>query len=83
MFNSFSVTGCSLELLKTGERGIIKFCKSKDEQILNQVVSMGLTPGTLVSLEQRFPFFVIKVGRKFWVLDPEIARVIYVRVVNC
>ncbi|WP_026731066.1 FeoA family protein [Fischerella sp. PCC 9605] len=82
MFNSFSVTGSSLVLLKIGEKGIIQFCNSQDEKILNQVISLGLIPGTYITLEQRFPNFVLKVGHQSLVIDKVIARTLYVRVVN-
>lgn len=81
MFTSFSVTGCSLELLKIGERGIVNFCKSKDETILKKLIAMGVTPGTYITLEQRFPSLVIKAGQTRLTLDQEIARAIYVRIV--
>ncbi|NWF60372.1 MAG: ferrous iron transport protein A [Fischerella sp.] len=82
MFNSFSVTGSSLALLKAGEKGIIQFCNSQDEKILNQVISLGLIPGAYITLEQRFPNFVLKVEHQSLVIDKVIARTLYVRVVN-
>ncbi|MBC1219266.1 FeoA family protein, partial [Nostoc sp. UCD120] len=54
MFTPFSVTGCSLELLRTGERGIVTFCKTQDETILNRLISTGITPGNAIILEQKF-----------------------------
>ncbi|WP_368041837.1 FeoA family protein [Nostoc sp. TCL240-02] len=61
MFTPFSITGCSLELLKTGERGIVTFCKSQDESILNRLISIGITPEATITLEQNFPSFLIKI----------------------
>jgi ferrous iron transport protein A len=82
MFNSFSVTGSSLELLKIGEQGIIQFCNTQDEKILNQVIFLGLTPGICFTLEQAFPNIVIKVNQQKLVINKEIASKIYVRVMN-
>ncbi|MBW4430431.1 MAG: ferrous iron transport protein A [Pelatocladus maniniholoensis HA4357-MV3] len=82
MFKSFSVTGSSLELLKIGEQGIILFCKTQDEKILNQVISLGITPGICFTLEQNFPNVVIKVKQQTLVINKELARKIYVRILN-
>ncbi|MBN3947535.1 MAG: ferrous iron transport protein A [Nostoc sp. NMS7] len=82
MFTRFSVTGCSLELLKTGERGIVTFCKSQDERILRKLISMGVTPGTNITLEQHFPSLIIQVGNTSLALDIESIRAIYVRIID-
>ncbi|HEY9603331.1 MAG TPA: FeoA family protein [Allocoleopsis sp.] len=77
---SFSVAGSSLELLNTGERGIVTKFRSTDETIIEKLMAMGLTPGVTITLEQRFPSFVIKVGNARITLDRRIARAIYVRI---
>ncbi|MBN3894332.1 MAG: ferrous iron transport protein A [Nostoc sp. NOS(2021)] len=82
MFTRFSVTGCSLELLRTGEQGIVTFCKSQDETILKKLISMGVTPGTTITLEQHFPSLIIKVGNTSLALDMESIRAIYIRIIN-
>ncbi|ARV60643.1 ferrous iron transport protein A [Nostocales cyanobacterium HT-58-2] len=80
MFPNFIVTGSSLELLKKGERGIVKFCNIKDEKFLKELISMGITPEITITLEQRFPCFVIRVGEKRLTLTREFAQRIYVRI---
>jgi ferrous iron transport protein A len=80
MFPSFKVTGSSLNLLRKGERGIVKFYKSQDKIILEKLRLMGVTPGTSITLEQHFPSLIVKIGQKRLTLDQEIARVIYVRI---
>ncbi|MDJ0735618.1 MAG: FeoA family protein [Nostocaceae cyanobacterium] len=76
----FSVTSASLELMNPGERGIVTACKTEDETILKKLMAMGVTPGALITLEKRFPSFVIKSGYTRLALDKEIARSIYVRI---
>jgi ferrous iron transport protein A len=76
---SFTVSGSSLELLNPGERGIVTNFKSKDESIINKLIAMGIIPGTCITLEQRFPSFVIKAGQTRLAIDRGIARAIYVR----
>ncbi|MBW4631036.1 MAG: ferrous iron transport protein A [Iphinoe sp. HA4291-MV1] len=80
MFTKFSITGSSLEMLKKGEQGIIKFCNIKDEKSLQKLISMGITPGTFIAVEQRFPCFVIRVGERRLTLTRELAQRIYVRI---
>jgi ferrous iron transport protein A len=82
MFNPFTVTGCSLELLRTEERGIIAFYKSQDETILKKLTAMGLIPGVTISIKQRFPSLLIKVGSTILKLDREATRAIYVRLLD-
>jgi ferrous iron transport protein A len=82
MFTRFSVAGCSLELLKLGERGIVTFCKNQDEKILTKLISMGVTPGTTITLKQNFPSFIIKITNTDLPLDIETVRAIYVRIIN-
>ncbi|HAA32578.1 MAG TPA: ferrous iron transport protein A [Cyanobacteria bacterium UBA8553] len=76
---SFTVAGSSLELLNPGERGIVTKFQSKDETIINKLIAMGIIPGVFITLEQRFPSFVIKAGQTRLALDKGIARAIYVR----
>ncbi|MEH2195341.1 MAG: FeoA family protein [Nostoc sp.] len=82
MFTHFSVTGCSLELLRIGERGIVTFCKSQDKTILNKLISMGVTLGTIITLEQHFPSLLIKIENTSLTLDIESIRAIYVRIID-
>lgn len=82
MFTHFSVTGCSLELLRTGERGIVTFCKSRDETILKQLISLGITSGTTITLKQHLPSFIIKIENTDLALDIESIRAIYVRILD-
>jgi ferrous iron transport protein A len=82
MFTPFSITGCSLELLRTGEQGIVTFCKSQDEIILNQLISIGVTLGTIITLEQNFPSFIIKIENTSLALDTESIQAIYVRIID-
>lgn len=82
MFTPFSVTGCSLELLRVGERGIVTFCKSQDETILKKLTSMGVIPGNTITLEQHFPSLIIKVGNTSSPIDLESVRAIYVRIAD-
>ncbi|MBD2294268.1 ferrous iron transport protein A [Anabaena sphaerica FACHB-251] len=82
MFTRFSVMGCSLELLKPGEQGIVTVCKTQDELIRKKLISMGIKTGTSIIVDQHFPAFVIKAGNIPMTIDRETARAIYVRVIE-
>ncbi|AFY47081.1 FeoA-like protein [Nostoc sp. PCC 7524] len=82
MFAPFSVTGCSLELLKLGEKGIVTFCKTQDKALLKKLTSLGLTTGVTITVEQQFPSLLIKVGSILLEIEQELARAIYVRVLK-
>ncbi|MDZ8080442.1 MAG: FeoA family protein [Nostoc sp. DcaGUA01] len=82
MFTPFSVTGCSLELLRVGEQGIITFCKIKDETILNKFILMGIKPGKSITVQQRLPSLILEVGNASFLVDLETARAIYVRIIK-
>ncbi|MDZ8257588.1 FeoA family protein [Nostoc sp. ChiQUE01b] len=82
MFTSFSVTGCSLELLRTGERGIVTFCKTQNKTILKKLISMGIVTGTHITLKQHFPSLIINIENIDFVLDLESVQAIYVRIID-
>jgi ferrous iron transport protein A len=78
----FTLTLSSLELMKPGERGIVTSCKTPDETTLKKLISMGITPGVTITLEQCFPSFVIKTGYTRLALDKQIASAIHVRLTD-
>jgi ferrous iron transport protein A len=43
---------------------------------------MGIKTGDTITVEQQFPTFVIKCGSLSMTIDREIARAIYVRVID-
>ncbi len=82
MFTPFTVMGCSLELLKPGDCGIVTVCKTQDEIIRKKLILMGIKTGNTITVEQQFPTFVIKCGNLSMTIDREIARAIYVRMLK-
>ncbi|WGV28705.1 FeoA family protein [Halotia branconii CENA392] len=81
MFTPFSVTGCSLDLLQVGEQGIITSCKIQDDLILKKLKSLGITTGTVITLEQQFPSLIIKAGKILLDVEKEVVCAIYVRII--
>lgn len=82
MFTPFTVSGCSLELLRVGEQGIFSYCNLDNPAVIKKLKSLGLTTGTNITVEQEFPSLVIKVGNILLEMDKELARSIYVRILG-
>ncbi|MDJ0689366.1 MAG: FeoA family protein [Xenococcaceae cyanobacterium MO_188.B32] len=77
---SFSVYYSPLNFLATKTQGVITAIRNKDEQIVKKLLAMGVHTGMPITLEQRFPAFVIRVGRTRIAIDKDIANSIKVRV---
>ncbi len=60
-----------------GREGIVASLRTTDSAIANKLFAMGIMPGVSIVVEQRFPSFIVKVGRTRAALDRNIAQVIY------
>ncbi len=67
----------ALSTLKTGNSGKVTSLQTKDEAIIRRLMIMGVVPGISVTLEQKFPSYIIKLGRSRATLDHETATLIY------
>lgn len=65
--------------LEPGARGRIVFIAPKDHSRMDRLSSLGIVPGTEVSLHQKRPAFVIRIGETELALEMEIAGEIYVK----
>ncbi|MGC8454312.1 MAG: FeoA family protein [Cylindrospermopsis raciborskii] len=82
MFTPFTVVGCSLALLQTGEKGIVTVCQPQNEIIEKKLISMGIRTGTNIMVEQKSPVFIIKAANVSMTIDRETMGAIYVRVLQ-
>jgi ferrous iron transport protein A len=64
--------------LKIGAKAIVYKIKTEDDAVLRHLMAMGVVQGATVMLENRFPSYVIKIGRSRAALDFETAQTIYV-----
>lgn len=78
----FSVRGTSLKLLRSHERGVITRINPICDATTHKLQLMGLNPGQTLTIEQRFPRFVVRVGRDRHVLDDIMVNAIYVRIIE-
>ncbi|MBF2051586.1 ferrous iron transport protein A [Leptolyngbya sp. NK1-12] len=82
MHKSFSAQDSSLKLLRFGERGMITSIHTLRDATAQALRSMGLTPGRTITLEQRFPRFIVRIGNTCHALDETAINAIYVRVIQ-
>ena len=64
--------------LEPGEKGKIAYIRPKDHNRLHRLMSLGLNPGTLVALHQKFPAFIIRFENTELALDKDIAEDIHI-----
>lgn len=76
----FSVYYSPLNNLETHAEGIITAIRNQDDRIISKLLSMGVYQGMPITLEQKFPSFIIKVGQTRLALDDKIASSIKVKV---
>ena len=80
IYQGFSVDYSPLDYLGAKTQGVIAAIRNKDEKIVKKLLAMGVHTGMQITLEQRFPSFVIRVNRTRIAIDREIANSIKVRV---
>ena len=68
----------TLDRLRSGERGRLQRLGCGSAGRRNTLTVFGMTPGTEITLLQRHPSYVVRVGETELGLDEEIAREIYV-----
>ena len=76
---NFAIESSALNLMKEREKGVITQFRKNDETLLRKLISIGIMPGLNITLEQKFPSYIIKVGTTRIALDRSIAKAIYVR----
>jgi Fe2+ transport system protein FeoA len=70
---------CPLKELEANERGTIAYLATEDEERLRKLMAMGAMPGLKITMIQKFPSYVFKVGETQFAIDEEMAEGIYVR----
>lgn len=79
MNQGLTMTGASLKILKVGAKGIITGFSNTNDRVMRKLKSMDLRPGMSITLEQRFPRFIIAAGFQRFALDEALIHAIYVR----
>ncbi len=65
--------------LKAGEVGEIAYLAVTDDKKMQKLMSMGVLPGSSMTLMQKFPSYIFKVGHSQFAVDDLLAREIHIR----
>jgi DtxR family Mn-dependent transcriptional regulator len=65
--------------LKPGDPGEIAYLAASDVRKMQKLMSMGVLPGTSLTLMRTYPTYIFKVGQSEFAVDEELAREIFVR----
>lgn len=78
--NGSAVSGAvRLSDMHPGQHGMIVSLDHGDVDSLRKLLALGILPGAGVSVQQRSPSFVLRVGRTQLAVDAQIASAIRVR----
>lgn len=65
--------------LAVNQQGKITRIDTHDHKKLQKIIAMGVLPGMVITLIQKFPSYVFQVGQSQFAIDKELASCIYVR----
>ncbi|WP_414545760.1 FeoA family protein [Nostoc sp. CCY0012] len=68
----------ALSTVKIGQPQTVVSLETQDHAVLQKLMAFGILPGSNLVLEQRFPSYIITVGRTRAALDQETAQSIFV-----
>jgi DtxR family Mn-dependent transcriptional regulator len=68
-----------LKDLEVKDKGTIAYLAIDDLERLNKLMAMGALPGISVTMIQKFPSYVFKIGQSQFAVDKEMAEGIYIR----
>ncbi len=69
----------ALSSVKAGKKCTISCLKTNDSHLIHKLMALGIMPGINIELEQKFPSYIIKIGRTRATLDQETATRIYIQ----
>jgi ferrous iron transport protein A len=68
----------ALSQVKIGQVQTVAELRTQEIMVRRKLMAMGITPGSSLIVEQRFPSYIVKVGYTRAALDREIAASIFV-----
>lgn len=74
--NSDVINGLQMDV---GKRYSVKSIRNATESTIHRLINFGLTPESIINLEQKIPVYIIKIGETELALDREVIRCIYVK----
>lgn len=68
--------------LEIGDKGAVAYLHAKDKSGMQKLMSIGVLPRMSISLIQKFPSYIFKLGQSQFAVDKELASCIYVRLME-
>lgn len=68
-----------LSMVRPGTKATVAALETADDAIVKKLSAMGIYPGVSLVVEQRFPSYIVRVGRTRAAFDRHIARCIYLQ----
>jgi len=68
--------------LEPKEKGHIAYLETKDAHHMQKLLGIGAIPGAAITLLQKFPSYVFKIGQSQFAIDKDLAQHIYVRLAS-
>lgn len=68
----------SLDSLRVGDSAQVIFLNTRDSKKVQNLMAMGVFPGILLTLIQKFPCYVFQLGHSQFAIDHELAKIIFV-----
>ncbi|KPJ99274.1 MAG: hypothetical protein AMK71_10010 [Nitrospira bacterium SG8_35_4] len=65
--------------LKTNTKASVSYLQTQNRSALKKMIAMGILPNSKIHLIQKFPSYVLQVGRSQFAIDKELAGNVYVR----
>ena len=69
-----------LSELEVNKKAQISYLQTQNREMLQKIIAMGALPHTEITLMQKFPSYVFKIGKSQFAIDKELASHIYVRI---
>jgi DtxR family Mn-dependent transcriptional regulator len=68
-----------LSELGKNKKAEVSYLQTQNRNALQKIIAMGMLPKTKVSLIQKFPSYVLQIGKSQFAIDKELAANVYVR----
>ncbi len=65
--------------LEARDKGVVAYLYTKDSSKMEKLMAIGILPGMNITLLQKFPSYVFKIGESQFAIDKALANDIYVR----
>lgn len=69
----------TLDRLKKGQSAVVKRLITEDSRNLQKLLAMGILPGRIVRVIQRYPVYILEVDRTRAAMDKELAQKIILK----